>query len=43
MPRKVSFTKNFQDEVKKANKLLRGTPINEKTVPDKVLDKKKGN
>ena len=42
-PRKISITKIYQDNVKKSNKLLKGTPINEKTIPDKILDKKEGN
>ena len=40
IPRKTSFTKNYQDELKNTNKLLKGAPINEKTIPDKLLDKK---
>jgi hypothetical protein len=40
MPRKLSFKKNYQNELKKTDRLLKGVPINEKTVPDKLLDKK---
>ena len=36
IPRKISFKKNYQDEVKKSNRLLRGTPPNEKTVKPKL-------
>ncbi len=43
IPRKISFKKNYQDEVKKSNRLLKGTPTNENVVPDKILDKKEGN
>ena len=43
MPRKISFKKNYQDELKKSNRLLKGTPTNEKVIPDKILDKKEGN
>ena len=43
MPRKISFKKNFQDETKKSNRLLRSTPVDEKVVPDKIIDKKEGN
>jgi len=40
---KTSFSKNYHQELKKSNRLLKGTPINEKSVPDKILDKKEGN
>ena len=43
MPGKISFKKNYQDEIKKSNRLLKGTPTNENTVPGKILDKKEGN
>jgi hypothetical protein len=43
MPGKISFKKNYQDEIKKSNRLLKGTPTDEKIVPDKILDKKEGN
>ena len=41
MPRKISFKKNFQDEVKKSNRLLRGTPPNEKIVKPKLPEPQK--
>ena len=40
---KTSFSKDFNQELKKTNRLLKGTPTNEKAVPDKILDKKEGN
>ena len=43
MPREISFKKNYQDELKKSNRLLRGTPMDKKLVPDKILDKKEKN
>ena len=43
MPRKISIKNIYQDEVKKANRLLKSTPIDEKVVPQKILDKKEGN
>ena len=43
MPRKISIKKIYQNEVKKSNRLLRGTPTDKKIVPDKIFDKKEGN
>jgi hypothetical protein len=43
MPRKISFKKNYQVELKKSNRLLRGTTTDNKLVPDKILHKKEGN
>ncbi|MHA1486456.1 MAG: hypothetical protein ACTSSC_04730, partial [Promethearchaeota archaeon] len=40
---KTSFSKDYNQELKKTNRLLKGTPTNEKVVPDKILDKKEGN
>ena len=40
---KTSFSKDYNQELKKTNRLLKGTPTSEKVVPDKILDKKEGN
>jgi len=36
---KRSISKNYQNELKKTDRLLRGTPIDNKGLPDKILDK----
>ncbi len=41
--RKMSIKMNYQDKVKKAKRLLKSTHIDEKVVPNKILDKKEGN
>jgi len=40
---KTSFSRDYNQELKKTNRLLKGTPTNEKVGPDKILDKKEGN
>jgi len=40
---KTSFSKDYNQELKKTNRLLKGTPTSEKVVTDKILDKKEGN
>jgi len=40
--RKTAFNKNFHDELKKTDKILKGTQLNGKILRDKLLDKKEG-
>ncbi|GAH18196.1 unnamed protein product, partial [marine sediment metagenome] len=37
---KTSFSKDYRQELKKTDKLLKGAPINGKISRDKLLDKK---
>jgi len=40
--RKTAFNKNYHDELKKTDKILKGTQLNGKILRDKLLDKKEG-
>ena len=40
--RKTAFNKNYHEELKKTDKILKGTPMDGKILKDKLLDKKEG-